>query len=120
MVGRNVRSAVQGSLSKMRNALETFFGRAGRYRTRTKRQGIPSPSPRTRGKRVVTPRPAKRTEVAATSRNGSAAMATKYVRRAPGHPATAWGTNGTLRASRGRGPKGKSIYQARRKPWPKR
>ena len=120
MVARNMRSAVQGSLSKLRNALETFFGRAGRYRTRTERQGIQSPSPRTRGKRVVTPRPAKRTEGTVTSRNGSAATASKAVQRAPGHPAAAWSTNGNLRASTGRGPKKKAIYQARRKSWPKR
>jgi hypothetical protein len=110
MTAANVRSAVQGSLAKMRNALETFFGRMSRYRTKTARNGFALPSPRTLGKRVVALRPpARRTEGAALSQNGSAAAPTKAARR-----------RGAKSVANGRGPKRKAIYQARRKSWPKR
>lgn len=112
MTASNVRTAVQGSLAKMRNALETFFGRIGRYRTKTARNGFGPPSPRTLGKRVVALRPpVRRTEAAPSSRNGSADSRRKAVRPAPGKPGA---------ASSARSPRKKAIYQARRKSWPKR
>ena len=114
MTAPNVRAAVQGSLSKMRNALDTFFGRIGRYRTSAARQGFRSPSPRTLGKRVVVLRPsAKRSEGTASSPNGSSATLTKAARRGTAKPTA-------LQNGSGRGPKRKAIYQARRKSWPKR
>jgi hypothetical protein len=121
MTAANVRSAVQGSLSKMRNALGTFFGRIGRYRTTMARQGFRPPSPRTLGKRVVALRPpAKRTEGAVLSQNGSAAAPIKAARRRGAKSVATRITKSNAVAANGRGPKPKAIYQARRKSWPKR
>lgn len=121
MIASNVRSAVLGSLSKMRNALETFFGRIGRYRTSMARQGFRPPSPRTLGKRVVALRPpARRTEGAAFPQNGSAATPTKAARRRGPKSVATRITKSDAVAANGRGPKRKAIYQARRKSWPKR
>lgn len=86
-----IRSAVHGSLSKLQNALEKYFGRLG--------QGAKTAA-----------RPLTRS--AAASAPPSKRVASKK---------TAASKVGSLRAiSSGLEPKKKAIYQARRKSWPMR
>ena len=88
---RTVALAVRGALRKMQNSLQTFFGKVGHRRSK--------------------PRPASTRAVIAKPR-----------RRASKPKSTAEFTAGqtVTKSGRGRGPKKKGIYQARRRSWPRR
>jgi hypothetical protein len=91
MSAANVPSAVRGSLSKLRSALETYFARSARSSGRTV------------------------TNASAQPRKKAAASASKSVKKL-----VAKKTASKQAAATGRSPEKKAIYQARRKSWPQR
>lgn len=92
-----VEAAVEGVLIKLRNALETLFGRMGERR----RQDAPAPIRKARSQ--VEPKGSRATKKVAAA--GAAAAPA-------GDPEKAVGSE--------RGPKKKGIYRARREAWPRR
>jgi hypothetical protein len=115
-----VRSAVMISLSKLRGALETYFGRLHARRTvanRTAKSALPRAArKRTQSKELI-PQPINYT---ARPRKQSASEGTPSAQRPAAKKAVAKSEASKQLASDGRGPRKKKIYQARRKAWPKR
>jgi hypothetical protein len=102
-----VRSAIEMSLSKLRSALETFYGRLRTSRTTTRtRTESQSALPLVADTRA---RPTKRTAAKKVAVKKAASNQPASKQLASKQP-----------ASSERGPKKQGIYRARRKAWPKR
>jgi hypothetical protein len=113
-----VRSAICISLSRLRNALETFFGRLRTRRTiakRTAKSALPRAARKGTQSKDLIEQPI---EYAVRSRQKSAA--TRRLIPPAAKKAIVKKAASKQPASGGRGPKKKKIYQARRKAWPRR
>ncbi len=102
-----VEAALAGALGKMRRSLTTVFGRLGRTVGRAPSGAKSVPPTRAGAAKSALERPAAARATAPTS----AAKTTAAAKKAAGAKAT---------ATDSRGPKKKSIFQARRKSWPAR
>jgi len=109
-----VESAVRGSLSKLRNSLETFFGRMNTAQLRAR--GVKS---RSAGKTVTKGSDVKTTKGTAVQKKTSKVGGKKSTAKSSSKKVAAKPVP-TTEATSGRGVKKKAIYQARRKSWPSR
>jgi len=110
MAAARVDAAVRGALSKMRRLLDSTFGRAGR--NPRVEHGEPTVSPQTKENR-------SESESRVHANEAPAGANARTVKKAA-LKVFAAGATGTESATEVRSPKGKAIYQARRKSWPKR
>jgi hypothetical protein len=110
MKAATVEAAARGSLSKLRRALETLFGRLSESRTR-----VPQAE-----SGLATPRPTKRKAVSKKPAAKPAATVTKPATKAIAKKAAPKKIAVKKVAVKRAAPKKKAIYQARRKPFPAR
>lgn len=116
---RTIKESLGGALTKMRSALETFFGRTDARRgagaVKTKMLTATSVSP-TRVHRLLLTETVPAKPVAAVKpRRAAATTRTAAKPRTVAKPRVA-----VAKTANGRSPKKKAIFQARRKSWPTR